>query len=403
MPAAVRGCVSHFVAVACLSDQHSDLLLRGFPLPHLLLLLLATLLAPGCSPAAEPPEEAPTLEAGEAIEALVALQVEHACREAWTCPARSYGDTPFLSRHDAEADCVEDNLLADFLRARYTRHRQAVAEGRMRYDGEAAARCVERSRAAFDETLCELPPLQDTSCGEIFIGLAGPEQPCVDDEECQGQMECVDASTGEPCTGRCRSCDGVACAEDEHCDRRGDTPRCVADLEVGDACVDDDQCGDSQRFACNLALGSEDQGECVEIGASGEGEACSEDEHCARGLACDGMTCVTARLAGEDDLCALTSPVVGICGPGAVCGPGEEDGTRCQAPLPEGAACTSLLQCEHGLQCEREDPRDPRTGTCRPLRPDGSPCSLPFECEGGQCVTLGPGQSVCLTGLACGF
>ena len=94
---------------------------------HFLICLTACLAACSSCETPMPPGPEP-LEMDEVIETLTELQVEHACRETWSCPARSYANTPFLTRHTSEQACNDDNgnLLTDepgfvaLLHPRYT-------------------------------------------------------------------------------------------------------------------------------------------------------------------------------------------------------------------------------------------------------------------------------------------
>lgn len=217
----------------------------------------------------------------EAIDALIALQVEHACTQVWRCPEASYGDLPFLSRHEDLERCLEDahNLVFDFLSERYARLARQIDAQNMRYDGARAYSCVTHTRAHLEETLCVGAALQDDSCELIFTGLLSPGASCIEQDECQQGSTCEEALDVISCTGQCTACGVELCAKGTYCDRSGGAARCEPFQATGEPCTTDKACGELHQYGCLVGEGG---GRCIELGSRSSSMSCSDDEHCAR-------------------------------------------------------------------------------------------------------------------------
>lgn len=236
---------------------------------------------------------------------------------------------------------------------------EAIADGRLEYDGKAARRCVDALEAA----TCESFSLTNAECDAVFVGSAAVGAPCSFGDECASGAYCdLDAS----CPGVCRALVGA-----------------------GGTCDRDEAC--SGDLAC--------EGTCVS--PAGAGAPCDEDagDRCRDGLLCLGGTCGTIAEA-------LTLAVGATCDPeaGALCREGlscvldefvvatETLVWRCVSPSPSGGSCKIGFPdpCPDSERCDA----DPETtgsldGTCIPLPGAGE------ECEGGDFT------AACAPGLQC--
>lgn len=345
----------------------------------------------------------PRLTLEETITQLIDLQVRHACQQIFSqCPARAYGDLPFVSRHLSLESCLSDEhqLLRDFLVTRYTRFARLVEVEQMRFDGAMAHTCVERSVATFDEELCKRFVLQDASCDLIFTGLKLVGDSCVHQDECRSGSSCEESFEQLSCTGLCTACGVETCEEGEYCERSKGSSRCEPTSELGEPCTRDSACGDTRARGC-MSTG-EQEGRCIELGSVTDGEPCSDDSHCGRGSMCDEGRCAPVTLRQRAESCALMSPQVGLCSAGLVCvASSPQDTPACQDVRQQGDFCTSILQCAPGLQCEEARPGDWRSGSCQPLQEDGEHCKLPFDCLSKQCIIQAPLQGICTSEVSC--
>jgi hypothetical protein len=175
---------------------------------------------------------------------------------------------------------------------------------------------------------------------------------------------------------------GYGCTTPFHCSRvRG---RCENPIAPGQPCDSSEAhaCGDSA--ACTSSI-------CISY--PGLDQSCTSN--CQEGLLCkaDGGSSTCRPLSAEGESCSGS-------GSGSDCTPGLRclSGTgTCQAPRQLGQSCESSSECTDGLLCE---------GTCKPRRPDGSPCTqydqcLSYTCDAafGACVTYSGNRA---TGQSCG-
>jgi len=367
-------------------------------------LLSVVMSAASCAPNGQP---APTKPLDETVEELVTFYSDFTCEEVFRCPKDSYSNLPFLGRYSEPETCkTSENMLKTFLRGYYDDMMLGVENGRVIYDPQAAMDCLKSANERFNDALCTTGiPDDDPACDLMFTGVAELNQGCQQDDECAGNLECVEAFPGDLCSSRCIGCNGgPACADDEYCAKE-DTPQSCKKLSaLGGPCTVDEMCGDDEEVRCNLSLGdSEEEGQCVALGQQQLDEPCSDDEQCARGLTCNGLVCINPRIVGPGEECSITSAVVGLCNTGMGCVQDEDFNPRCIPHLREGDSCRSILQCAPGLQCEPDDIDDRSTLKCRGLRRDAQLCELPFECASGQCFYLDERQGFCVTRIECEF
>lgn len=295
---------------------------------------------------------------------------------------------------------------------RYEYLTQAVADGRVRFDADAAGRCLnaleelgcggdELDAVVFQQGLRGGP----AACAGVYVGKVRNYDPCLSSEECAGDNSvcgypppsiCMDAccvgscrdlgsppKIGEACTGSCEasaycavdpetfaftvctakaelgaSCEGnVACADDLYCE--GDTGRCERRRKAGESCADG---------PCERGL------RCYELDGvrtcrtlPDEGERCSPTEYpgCARldNFCGADLTCTRWPEPGEP--CEY-----GGCMPYAECDYGGSDarcvaraglGEPCGQKITDGeyhyVSCIGQLRCDESQRCaEPETP-----------------------------------------------
>ena len=281
------------------------------------------------------------------LDELPALLAANGCDYAARCQGgvRAYESLLGEQVTDCEAQ------LARWYQQGFASLHAAIEAGRVRYHGDLARRCLDWQRGA----ACYSTPVDD-SCLEVFEGAVADGGACFRSDECEsrrcdGASGCTAGSCvhlpelGEVCT--------ASCAWGSRCD--GETSRCVAYLQEGDACESVVDCGPS--LVC-------EEGTCQVFQPAGEGEVCGT---CAAGLVCEasssgpGMcrrprtdgTC-TASFGGASDCPADRTCIEGTCQPypavGASCVSACVRGARCvggvcAAPAAVGAACTEARAC----------------------------------------------------------
>lgn len=232
-----------------------------------------------------------------------------------------------------------------------------VKAGKVIYDGQAAAACLDLYRALG----CNISGAglssvgQAQSCRDTIRGTVATGGACLTDEECQSQ-DCDKSActmTTECCAGACAakipaggdcSAAGPRCADDLFCRRgTGTTGICSAVIADGQPCTSTDSCVTGRR--CNLVTGTS-AGTCGILPAHGQ--------------ACPGMLC--------DSLSDLCDPASKTCvGRIAV-------GGDCSA-IPTG--CVPYANC------------DAATKTCVPRKRAGEDCAQASDCLSGVACTGG--------------
>jgi hypothetical protein len=283
-----------------------------------------------------------------------------------------------------ERQCREALVWEDL--GRYDYLTQAVADGRARFDGDAAGRCLnaieelgcggaEIDRVMFQEGLRGAPEV----CRDVYVGAVRNYDPCLSSEECAGDFSvcgypppslCMEAccvgscrdlgsppKVGEACTGDCEesaycavdpvtfaftvctakaelgaSCDGnVACADGLYCEN--DSGRCSQRRKSGESC---------DGAPCVLGLRCyELDGERLCRTLPDEGERCSSNEYpaCARlDNFCDDADNRCARWPEPGEAC-----VNGGCMPYADCDY-SSSGQTCVARAGLGEGCGEIIR-----------------------------------------------------------
>lgn len=196
----------------------------------------------------------------------------------------------------------------------------------------------------------------------------------------------------------------------------------------GDGCYTDIDCASPDAVCAQTCAEACCVGTCQPKARLGQ--ACQAFASCEPGLRCTGTTCVTGDVGTA---CARGS--VNQCDFGTFC---DARTLRCTPTLPEGAACTDILQCGGNDTCvglsisssnpgrcaRNAQPGDPcddtchgnlycSSGICRALPALGQSCSTLIPCAGanticnsGVCVLRSDvgvvcGNQSCLPGLLC--
>jgi hypothetical protein len=258
--------------------------------------------------------------------------------------------------------------------------KEAVAVGRIEYDEEQAAACLEYVRTRS----CDNPRYHVTSeaeaagqlaCAAVFTGRMGRNGPCMSALECAETAicgfdpNCVDMC----CVGACR-----VLAEP---------------LKLGEDCSNGNQTCESGtycRFDQNTGMPT------VCTAAPTAGQPCP-DYVCGGGALCefDGnmQVCVAPRESGApcdyDDQCE----------PGLSCQHDQNyENGKCLRPADQGEACDPLSP---DTVCRRFDNEcDPVSETCGPLPGKGEPCPNhdcrgDFFCANEQCVPVADAGEGC--------
>lgn len=277
-------------------------------------------------------------------------------------------------------------------------------------------------------TVAELPPLLASAICDVFVECFGPGTPkdltgadcvttqtaAIQDGDFQYLQDAIAAGRVVYRSDRVQACiddiTSATCAAigvgslPESC-----SEAVAGTLEEGDLCGLDEECAGETYCRMNAAC----PGTCTAVGAVNE--ACVEDDHCARGLGCNGGVCTAPASAGEacgggteppcilGTLCSDEGTTPGtcvaivdifsagagdpcslddqeLCGEGLVCAATLTNGVpsfECEATVAAGAACKLAVpdQCPPGQFCDVNPSTSTFTSTCKPLPLDGQTCT----------------------------
>jgi hypothetical protein len=253
---------------------------------------------------------------------------------------------------------------------------RGVAEGRVRYDGEAARECVEAVRGLACLNVEPIGYLE--ACRSVYQGLVPDGELCYAARDCTS-LRCV-AQAG--CTDAC--CAGV----------------CTAVLAEGAVCESSSQCeGDLLCMPPSL----DGSASWVCRARRVEGEDCNEAIYCDVGLFCDQMagptdallpgTCV--RQAGRGEGCDAQNGAVSCLSlddycdaETSTCTARRGDGEPCElvlapALLGGGNSCRFETYCDAAMVCRADAGEG---GAC----PVGNECGYALSCPAGECRTQTP-------------
>ncbi len=283
---------------------------------------------------------------------------------------------------------------------------QAIDEGRVVYDGEQAAACVEQLKTADCAALME----RLDACEAAFTGSTALGESCNVDEECVDGAFC---DFGATCPGTCRELvgegepcnDNYDCAPGTHCSP--DEQICEVAAGAGDLCgvveVPDCEFG----YLCVGARPPDQPGNCRtydEVFASAEGERCEPNAGflCQPGLVCkldtlipaawscaqevgSGEPCVPAfpEQCPDDEYCNVTTAMLRA----------EMMGT-CEPRPGEGEPCAGAegVFCAPGLRCDGMG----AGATCKAPTEIGGDCTVDAVCFSEYCL-----DGVCASAARC--
>ena len=311
---------------------------------------------------------------------------------------------------------------------------EAIAAGRVRFDGDAARRCLD----AIESVTCGFDGLEalTEACADVAVGLVAVGGTCFSPGECvegawcdQGELNpagcegtCVEyAATGDPCdlyrpcsdadyclhaTARCTPRAGLdepclrnePCRVDLHCigHRDAEEWETPPTPEVAGTCRPRGASGDPCieyliGTSCQPDLYCDESGErpvCAH--RKGTGEACQDYDTCG-----DGLTCMGWKAEGRE----TASGTAGKCAPfldeGEPCDPSAMvpgcpgrtlcNGGRCE-PIERslGESCSPFEWCRDLLYC------DATTRTCVTKVAYGAECVPPAADEWGGALGEDP-------------
>jgi hypothetical protein len=141
-----------------------------------------------------------------------------------------------------EAECTA--AFTPWIEDDFAEQNEAVAAGRLRYDGGAAAACF----AELDAAVCTAANFgpQNEACDDIFVGAVAVGGMCLHDDECVGDGDAIcfgQACTALPAVGMaCMTGGSVGdqCVHTAYCDQS--TTLCVARKANGAVCVSALEC-----------------------------------------------------------------------------------------------------------------------------------------------------------------
>jgi hypothetical protein len=289
---------------------------------------------------------------------------------------------------------------------------RAVDDGRVHFDGAAAAACVVQLQAS--SCTGQLPPT-DGPCTEALVGRVAETQGCFGDFECGATGYCA---MGAECPGTClrRKAEGEPASRAEECmpgHYVTTSGECTRFVPVGGACpstgggigfgerpwcTPDAYCDEATdicrpRGALGADCGSSSQctsmltctaGKCSPLTPTGgtceryAPQACQADLQCTATDHAPTGTCEAKGVTGE--ACFQDDQ----CGTGLLCrdARGWEDppvAGACSEPLAVGQACDVQRPyfCTDSAYCSSE------TSTCQPLLAVGEACTGYEACEVG--------------------
>jgi hypothetical protein len=258
---------------------------------------------------------------------------------------------------------------------------KAIALGRIRFDPEAAARCI---ATRFPAGTCVVgnADWENPSCARVVRGNIPDGARCFDSLECAPTSFCDGG-----CPGVCRPARRAqeTVALDEACApglypgsfNADGTRRCEAPIPGGASCALPNGRSCHPDYFCDSA-GSE---ACVPRRLPGE--PCNGDWECTMFFICRGGVCAPHASAGE------TCPDSPTCQEGLYCT--DDTAGVCRRMLGSGEGCGDRPDvCAEGCYC---DGWWTGAGVCRPRRRIHEPCHHHEDCESrlacvnGTCVT----------------
>lgn len=254
----------------------------------------------------------------ESLDAFCEDYAQMSCEAAQRCgcfEAGAFG----ACLAQAQGDCLEWLL-------------PARAAGRIDYDRAQGGQCLAQLEAVYADCVVGWTE-QAGACQDMLVGTVPENGACVAEEECAGELLCLD--------GKCLALpgDGLACHE-----------------QFG--CAMDAFCGDDKICHTRRALGEQcpDGWDACEVGLY-----CEPASHTCRPLLGAGASCAGAEWACEPDLYCKSA------------------GKTCAPYAAEGQSCADSEMCQPPWYCGDDK-------VCRARLPADAPCTTGDQCKSGSCV-----------------
>lgn len=254
----------------------------------------------------------------------------------------------------SEAECIE--RIAGYCKTLVAGNDDAVAAGRMRFDGARSQECLGALREARDS--CDYQAFNEANssttdepgpCSEISVGLVEEGEACASSAECADEgavceIDYEDPELNEELGTRDGECVGPGGVGDDCSERTcQDALVCVYDTETNAyTCQELPGLGEPcPAFQCEEGLGcgydtATSENRCME--PAGLGESCATGGVCAEGLVCTydpvtyEQTCENAPGIGEP--CPSYA-----CVEGAFCNDAASTPGTCEAQVAPGGEC----------------------------------------------------------------
>jgi hypothetical protein len=246
----------------------------------------------------------------------------------------------------------------------------AIAAGKTRYDGAAAADCFASLDLASCDQTTRSARIPDPSCKRIFVGTGKQGDSCGFSTECESNVclipDCPDAC----CLGQCgaprpdaalgESCAQSGCVDDAYCATADSI--CKPLLPAGASCTLPSECD----YGMSCVLTEANGPVCMRL--PHVGEPCPDGACAEMGVMCSSSRmCIPAGLPGDPCTAATDCSTFYGCNTATL---------QC-SPLPSrGEACT--FNCGDDSWCN--------SGTCDAPKPNGATCQRNNECITNYCL-----------------
>ncbi len=282
---------------------------------------------------------------------------------------------------------TKEGCLALFGSQLFTKAKEYIADGTIKYDPAAGAACL----AATKTDCAGLMKMGDVPvCRKALAGTLADGKTCSESAQCQSDFCATKDYTCSTGVCKARVAAGAACAPQDQCleGLRCVAGKCASDApaKLGESCTDL-SCADGAY--CDFAA----SGKCV--AQKPAGADCSGSDECAAPNFCNGDKAgKCAPLPPEGQPCKWTDGPK-ACANGLVCVATSAlaSGT-CKKPTAMGAACTSSTECGGiDVGCIGDSAKK-----CAVLPGKGQPCKapdavtlevftclLPYTCSKGVC------------------
>jgi hypothetical protein len=289
-----------------------------------------------------------------------------------------------------------EDLMETRVRDELARVEQAIAAGKVRYDGSKLQACLDKLRTGG----CANAP-EPAECTAAVDGTVAEGAECSMSAECAGSASYC--KTDASCPGRCAPLEtaGGPCSRDSECAANlkcsQATSRCIRPAALGEAC----EAGAPECQGGLFCIGSNDsgrQGQCQTLkdGFSvSAGQPCLQTApFCEPSLRCavesvnQTTGVITTRCAqpvASGAPCQLAYP--DVCPNDQYCAiAGGASNGRCTAKPGNGQPCAMRTQTEDPI-CAPNTRCD--AGTCRQLQKLGGSCQTDAVCYSENCINGG--------------